>query len=300
MGTESEYIEKAFRENNRLTPVQVVFTDVNAYSKRRSVTQTQIVDSFMEAVKAALNDTAKEFIDFAQKRDINFATDVITLPSGDGAAVAFPFDGIPDAHLVFAKALLAQTAGQRSAEQCERFEMDGWCNCHPYYNLSIGISEGRGILYKDLNGNYNLAGDVINMAARVMGIAGKNQIVFTDAAYRQIVDLVEDPYLVDKFRTYDGVRIKHGLRITLHQFYDESVASINSNPVEELELEKRRYDIMKKMGFPDIDSNSIDKKKQIDAMESIAALVKQLGMPTEMIAKISGQVKDDLKGTDQK
>src|SRR5207253_327703 len=77
------------------------------------------------------------------------------------------------------------------------------CNCHPNFNLTVGISEGKGIVYKDVNGGFNVAGVVINMAARAMAMAERNQIFFTEDACKAMVEMDQDPHLVDRLVRFE-------------------------------------------------------------------------------------------------
>jgi hypothetical protein len=81
----------------------------------------------------------------------------------NGAAIIFSFDGLHDIHLFFAKKLLENINALNKINMCDKFIEQGWCNCHSNFFVRIGVSEGKGILYKDLNDGYNVAGDVINM-----------------------------------------------------------------------------------------------------------------------------------------
>jgi hypothetical protein len=65
-----------------------------------------VVDSFTACLREALNQTAKSYIDYVQANNLNFGTDVIKIPTGDGAAVIFSFEGLHDIHLNFARELL--------------------------------------------------------------------------------------------------------------------------------------------------------------------------------------------------
>jgi hypothetical protein len=44
-----------------------------------------------------------------------------------------------------------------------------------------------------------------------MGKAEANQIIFTEQAYRQLIDMVDNPNLDDEFREFTGINIKHGV-----------------------------------------------------------------------------------------
>lgn len=253
MANKSGYLESIITNKNRTCNMQVVFVDIVSYSKRRSQTQAIVIDAFMASLKHALEETAKQYIKYSQQNNINFSTDIIVLPSGDGAAVCFPFEGAHDMHLYFAKTLISLVAKINQKNDCAKFKEQKWCNCHDSFNLTIGVSEGKTILYKDLNNNYNVAGNAINMAARVMGIADANQIIFTDEAYHQLIDMVDDPTMDEKFIEYDGVKIKHGIKISIYQYIDQAVEGLNVSPNEALALKQKMKNLMDQfgeMGFP--------------------------------------------------
>ena len=286
--SESKYLQKQYTDNNRLVQAQVVFFDICSYSKRRSANQTQIVDAFMACLKKSLVSLSAKFVEFAQANEFNFSTDIITLPTGDGAAVVLPFDGLPDAHLQLACEFLKDSSS-RKKEKCERFGKDGWCNCHDYFDVTIGIAEGRGILYRDLNNNFNLAGDVINMAARAMGHASRNQILFNDLAYKQLIDLASDAQLVDKFRTYPNIRIKHDLRINLHQYFDIKQEGLNSNPAMKLELEAEQSKMLNAMGMANPASMNINPESE-ETLKMIKGISSMFG---QQMGLAEGKVIDE-------
>jgi hypothetical protein len=195
----------------------------------------------------SLKHISQQYIEYAQHNSVNLLDDVIKLPTGDGAAVIFTFDGLHDIHLEYAKSLLSEVNKANQQNLCDKFDSQGWCNCHPNFNLRIGISEGKGIVYRDINGNFNVAGGVINLASRVMGLADRNQIIFTDEAYKQIVDMVDDPLLSDKFVSFSQVRIKHDLEISVFQYIDPEAAYLNSQPPENIVLMSKMKSTMEKL-----------------------------------------------------
>ncbi len=104
------------------------------------------------------------------------------------------------------------------------------------------------ILFKDINGGYNLAGGVINLASRVMSLVDRRQIAFTEHAYKQLVDMVDDPNLADHFREYSGVSIKHGEVITIYQYMDPDAAFINNAEPESLLFRREIAETAERMG----------------------------------------------------
>jgi len=234
----STMLENILSNRNRTANLKVVFVDVTSYSKRRSITQAEVIDAFMVALDSAITGISQQYVRYAQDNGSDFQKDVICLPSGDGAAIVFPFDGTHDIHLQFCKLLLQNIYEHNGQNRCAKFENNGWCNCHDNYNISVGVSEGKGILYKDVNNNYNVAGNVINLAARLMSIAEKNQILLSEEAYSQLVDMVDDPYLDDKFTHYHDVYIKHGLKITVYQYTPRDCCFLNCEAPTKVGMQK--------------------------------------------------------------
>ncbi len=142
----SKHIEEIISKHNRIANLQVVFVDIEKYSKRRTLTQIGVIDRFTENLKESLKEVSKEYIEYIQANNVNFQTDVISLPTGDGAAIVFSFDGLHDIHLFFAKTLLKTIYLANQATACDKFTEQGWCNCHSNLYVRIGMSEGKGII----------------------------------------------------------------------------------------------------------------------------------------------------------
>jgi len=181
----------------------------------------------MKTIEEALTSIARKYIDYTQNIDVHIRRDSVLLPSGDGAAIGFPFDFVPDMHLSFACELLRLVAEANKQFSCDVFLEQGWCNCHDGFLLRCGISQGTLILYKDLNGNFNIAGDTVNMAARVMDLADAGQIFLTREAHTQIIDLIH--LMEPRFRRYSQVVIKHDLTIDIYQYIDEGVPGLDGS-----------------------------------------------------------------------
>jgi class 3 adenylate cyclase len=232
----SKILEAILEKDNRAVPLKVVFVDVQAYSKRRSRAQAEVVDALTASLREALDRLSRQYAEIAQADGIDFQDDVIAIHSGDGAALVFPFAGLFSVHLDFARTLLDVVHSRNRAIGCEKFIAHGWCNCHPAFNLSVGVADGQGIIYRDLNGNYNVAGNVINMAACVRQLAGPGRILFTEEAHNKIIDMVENPCLDENFRQFDSIGIKHGRRINVYQYVEPGCASIDSSAPRDLAL----------------------------------------------------------------
>lgn len=267
---ESKHLADIISQHNRAANLQVVFADIEKYSQRRTLNQISVIDAFTGTLKTALSAVGREFLEYAQKNSLNFKIDIITIPTGDGAAVIFSFDGLPDVHLYFARELLKASYNLRQGSACELFALEGWCNCHSHFNLRVGISEGKGIVFEDVNGNYNVAGNPINMASRVMGFADRNQIIFTEEAHRQIIDMTTDATFLDRFVPFHDVTVKHGLDVSVYQYVSPGDAFVNSTPPDRLMTSKRFHDNLKRMeslGFTFPTGDKSNAKSMVDMLE---------------------------------
>lgn len=267
----SNYLDGIITKQNRVTNMQVVFLDIEKYSKRRTSMQVSLIDQFTNILNKALVQVGKDYLDYVQKNGLNFKNDIILIPTGDGAAVVFPFEALPSIHLDYAKTILSEIFIINSSNRCEEFMSAGWCNCHSNLNVRIGIAEGKGIIYEDVNGNYNVAGNVINMSSRVMGMADRNQIIFTKDAYDQLIDLIDIPDLYKEFIEYSDVEIKHGTKISLYHFIGQHEEYINAVVPERLYLGQRAKVISNMMKGISIGDERLDEKKLLDFFEGFAA-----------------------------
>ena len=213
--------------------LQVVFSDIVAYSQRKSTFQKKVIKNFTKLNQDTLNNLSKNYFDYAQENNVIINNDIIKIPTGDGLAVIFSFQGLQSIHLDFAIMLLEEVHKHNIENDCEFFKENGWCNCHDNFNLRIGLSEGKGIIYTDLNGNYNVAGNVINMASRVMSLGDNNSIILTEKAYENVIDMTEDTILKKNFKLYKDIEIKHGLKLNIYQ-YCPKYAYINNKPSKNL------------------------------------------------------------------
>jgi len=277
-------LDDIIAKHQQTANLQVVFLDIAKYSKRRTACQIDVIQLFTKILERSILETGEKYADYIQKNGISWKNDLVVVPTGDGAAVIFSFDGLHDAHLTFALTILANVANHAQDNPCEKFSEQMWCNCHDNFQLRVGISEGKGVIYRDVNANYNVAGDVVNVAARVMGLVDAGQICFTQSAYRQIVDLVDDADLVDKFVEFKNVRIKHGLSIDVYQFIGESENGLSVTVPTDLKLMREMQaatELMKSAGMPmpmfdqEFDPEKIGKLKNTlaTAMGSMSAII---------------------------
>ncbi len=242
----SPYIENIITNQNRETNLQVVFVDIEKYSKRQTHKQILVIDVFTNCLKNAVKELFSQYSDYLQTNTIEFPRDLIILPTGDGAAIIFTFSGVPRIHLDFAKIILSKVYQHNQKQNCNHFEFkqEGYCKDHLNFNIRIGISEGKGIIFKDINGNYNVAGNAINMASRVTDLVDRNQIAFTDQAYNQINELV--PEIEVYFTKYSEVSIKNDLKITVY-LYRDNEEYINSSDPQKLSNRLAREDLLEEI-----------------------------------------------------
>ena len=71
--------------------MQVVFVDIVSYSKRFTRIQHDVIHAFMNSIEEALLQIEKETLVDMRRVGVQLRRDVVVLPSGDGAAIGFPF-----------------------------------------------------------------------------------------------------------------------------------------------------------------------------------------------------------------
>lgn len=232
----SKYLSDIYDTKNGTANLQVVFSDIVGYSNRKSSIQKEVIDNFTKINQNALEILSQKYIKYAQENDINIDKDIIKIPTGDGLAVIFLFEGLHSIHLDFARIVLEKIHEHNISNNCKRFEDQGWCNCHDNFDLRIGLSEGKGIIYKDINENYNVAGKTINMTARAMDLGDANSILVTKEAYENIIDMTSDVTLEDDFEVFEEIKIKHGMKLNIYQ-YCPKCDYINSEVPEKINNE---------------------------------------------------------------
>jgi class 3 adenylate cyclase len=214
----SKHLDDIIAKHHGATNVMVVFLDVIKYSMRKSVMQQRIITAFNEVLQQSCDEMSRHYAPDAQKMDVNFLNDIIKIPTGDGAAIVFAFDGLQNIHLHFAISFLDFAVSKRQNVECPIFSEHGWCNCHNFFDVRIGISDGKGIVFKDINSNYNFAGNPINFASRVMGLGDRRQILLTEEAYKNMIDMTEDTALENKFTAHGQMEVKHDVTLGIYQY----------------------------------------------------------------------------------
>lgn len=278
---QSTFLDSLMEEKQAAVDIQVTFVDIEKYSNRKSTMQNAVIDRFTEITRAALRKLSQQYIEYAQRNQVNFDTDIIKIPTGDGLAVVFAFQGLHQIHLDFATLLVEEIHASNNENECAKFTDQGWCNCHTNFNVRVGVSEGKGVVYHDLNGNYNVAGTVINVASRIMGLGDRMQILVSDAAYKSLIDWTSDTTLEDSFRPFRDVEVKHGVKLDIYQ-YCPKADFLNTAEPTELTLRLRLAKATKVFGVPEMgdlpDEARIDlARRMVESLEMLSGLMGQLG-----------------------
>ncbi len=92
--SKSQHLSRIVKEQYGSATLQVAFLDIVKYSKRKSTTQRAVIECFTCLLSESLAEVGKKYLEYAQRKNINFATDTIRIPTGDGAALVFSFDGL--------------------------------------------------------------------------------------------------------------------------------------------------------------------------------------------------------------
>jgi len=207
--------------------MQVVYMDIEKYSMRKPLIQISVMNAFTDVVDLCLHKAIDQYQHWED--GYNAYKDIVILPTGDGMALAFTFSAITDLHWIFSKKLMQDIHDFNNAAVCPIFEQQHWCDCHPMFNIRIGIAEGRGILYKDIKKDYNVAGNTINTAARIMDLADGKQILLSELAFQNVIGMERVPDLERYNRLFKDVEVKHGKQVNVYQYCPLNQSSINTD-----------------------------------------------------------------------
>jgi class 3 adenylate cyclase len=206
--------------------MQIVFADVSAYSRRRSYAQVATILALTECFRHAIEVTASSYSAQLAPMHAHLQHDVVVLPTGDGVAVAFPFDNLPGLSMDFVDNLMAAVNTHNKQQgDCDEFRRKGFCDCHTLLQLRIGVSEGATVLYEDFNDQVNIAGNPVSMAAQVRNLAEPAQVFLTDNAYQTLINHV--PGREQQFHTYLQAKIQEDVRVDVHQYTNPAILGLN-------------------------------------------------------------------------
>jgi sulfatase modifying factor 1 len=224
---DSAFLAAKVKGDDSVCRMQIVFADISSYSQRKSYSQVKTILALTECFKQAIEATASSYSTPLARISVHLQNDVVVLPTGDGFAVAFPFDGLPGLSMDFVDNLVtAVDAHNKEQGECIAFYENGFCDCHALLHLRIGVSEGATVLYEDFNERLNIAGNPVNQAARVMDLAEPGQVFLTDNAYQTLINHI--PGREQQFRVYLQAEIQDGVRIDVHQYVNGALAGLDA------------------------------------------------------------------------
>jgi class 3 adenylate cyclase len=218
------------RAASTVASLQVVFTDIVKYSLRSAYWQQQIISEFTKMCSQTIEAVLREYSSTLGTELDDLNKQVICIPTGDGVAIGFILPQLTEIHFWMVQQLAHAIELHNKNFVCEEFAAKGWCNCHPTFIVRFGVSEGKAILYTDINGQRNIAGTPINEAARIMGLAGPMQVLFSEPAFRTLSDLSQATQIKDTFRRFQDIEVKHGVKYTVYQYIGPDTAIDSSIP----------------------------------------------------------------------
>lgn len=171
----------------------VVFTDIVGYSKCAVDQQIEIKDHFNQLIAGSIVNSDE--------------SERVILDTGDGIALCFLGD--PEEAIVASMDLRAEVAGRSQSAPIP-------------YEVRTGINLGPVRLVTDINGRFNVLGDGINVAQRVMSFAGPNQVLVSRAFY-DIAWCLSDNYS-SLFRYYGVRKDKHSREHVLYEIISGQAA----------------------------------------------------------------------------
>src|SRR5437764_8764181 len=172
----------------QLEIAHVLFIDIVGYSKRLINEQRALIERVHRLVGST-----------DQFRQAEAAGKLISIPTGDGMALAF---------------FTAPDAPVRCAIELSKADQDD-----PKIELRMGIHSGPVDRLGDVNQRANIAGAGINMAQRVMDCGDARHILLSNRVADDLAQYGQwRPYLQD----LGDVEVKHGVRLGVVNFYSDT------------------------------------------------------------------------------
>lgn len=176
--------------------VPVLFFDVVGFSKDAN---NDLMRKCIRNIEDSIRDILYEDYNWNER---NKSNQLILVPTGDGYAIAF------ESSMALDKVLdLSIKLYKRIVSNLDRFK------------VRFGMAKGPCMVHSDLNDKNNIFGFGINMANRVMNIAGENQFLVHSELAREVQQIREYPYLHKIDREYV---IKHGENIRVFNLYENA------------------------------------------------------------------------------
>lgn len=247
------HLDRLLADQNGITSGHVVSCDIVNYSCRKSSVQRRLVDKFQHDVSSSLIEISKPHKAYARDNEIDFGSDIVILATGDGIAVVFTFPALHGLAMDFSLELLRRVHAYNSAQRCEKFLRNCWCDCHCSYQARIGQADGKCIFYRDINGMVNVAGNAVNDAYRVMGKADPGQVLVTKRSYERLVNGRAPGGPEDRLIYLGEGRFKHGRNIDVWQYVDPAKAFVNSSVAADLAVSSHLETLMARMDLISIE-----------------------------------------------
>ena len=224
MSVESPFLSEIVTNGICNAAMEIVCFDIVSYSQRSSACQRRIIDQFTSILRQAFEAVDLEFRPDLKKLSREYPRDLVVASTGDGALVGLPI--VTSASLIFALAvmdLLEKFNGEEARRQKSRVGDDR-------FQLRCGITFGEAIIYKDVNNNYNMAGDCVNMAARICDKAKPQSILLSEGAVSRLLDQLDHHYSNADFHSLGEVVFKHGRKEQVRQYIRDGHTGIDSVP----------------------------------------------------------------------
>ena len=169
----------------------VLFTDIVGFSLNPLEKQNELLRTLQQIVRAT-----------EQFKKARAAGNLISLPTGDGMALAFFSDPVAPVKC----AIEIQTA----------------LHSHPELPLRTGVHSGPVFRHSDIQNNINIVGGGINMAQRVMDCGDAGHILVSQSVAELLEQLADwPPYLHD----LGMCEMKHAVRMQLYNVYRDGVGN---------------------------------------------------------------------------
>jgi hypothetical protein len=174
------------------------------------------------------------------------------------------------------------------------------CNCHDFFDVRIGISDGKGIIFNDINNNYNIAGNPINLASRVMGMGDRQQILLTEEAYRNMIDMTENTDLESKFVAHGAVDVKHNITLGIHQYIGQDDKFLNAALPLQINIQKqmktlKEHPVFSKIMMPrDQDEILQQTERMGEALKILSSSKSELAGVAQMMEMVTSNKPEDM------
>jgi class 3 adenylate cyclase len=169
----------------------VLFMDIVRFSLNPLEKQTELLRTLQTIVRAT-----------EQFRKAQAAGDLITLPTGDGMALAFFHDLVAPVKC----AIEIQTA----------------LRSHPELPLRMGVHTGPIFRHSDIKDNINVVGGGINIAQRVMDCGDAGHILVSRPVAEVLEQMTDWPAWLHDLGTCE---VKHGVRLQLYNVYRDGAGN---------------------------------------------------------------------------